>query len=166
VVYCKFHLWLTRATKYPFPQTATTVQDTMLEYLTAQKDSETIAAQWFCVSMTCDEEGAGMLAHSNIGSSANNMGNESHFKWLKAACNSMKHVSLNHFLASLLVYLEDCCAAEYEKIVSMLSLTEEDLEELKKRVSTVCICVCSQDSSENMGKGAALRLGLRERSFH
>jgi hypothetical protein len=62
---------------------------------------------------------------------ANNMGNESHFKWLKAACNSMKHVSLNHYLGSLLVYLEDCCAVEYEKIVSMLSLTEEDLEELK-----------------------------------
>ena len=128
-MYDKFHSWLTRAAKYPFPQTATTVQDAMLEYLITQK--ETRAAQWFRNYMTGDEEGAWMLAHSNIGSSANNMGNESHFKWLKAACNSKKHVSLNHFLGSFLAYLEDWCAVEYGKIVSMLSLTEEDLDELK-----------------------------------
>jgi len=128
VVYDKFHSWLTRAAKYPFPQTASTVQDAMLEYLTAHK--ETRASQWFRDYMTGDEEGMWMLAHSNIGSSANNMGNESHFKWVKAACNSKRHVSLNHFLGSFLAYVEDCCTVEYTKIVSMLSLEEEELSKL------------------------------------
>jgi hypothetical protein len=54
-----------------------------------------------------------MLVHSNVGSSANNMGNESHFKWLKAACNARKIDSLNHFLGLFLAYLQDYCSVEY-----------------------------------------------------
>ena len=110
VVYDKFHSWLTRAAKYPFPQTATQVQEAMLQYLTAHKEWR--AVQWFRDYMTGDREGKWMLAHSTIGSSANNMGNESYYKWVKAACNSKRSVSLNHFLGSYLAYLEDYSALE------------------------------------------------------
>ena len=72
-VYYKFHSWIIRAAKYPFPQTADKVQDAIVAYLTAHK--ETRAAKWFLEDITSDE-GQWMLVHSNVGSSANNMGND------------------------------------------------------------------------------------------
>jgi hypothetical protein len=66
--------------------------------------------------MTSDDKGQWMLAHSYVGSSANNMGNESHFKWLKDAYSSRKNISLNHFLGMFLEYLQDHCLVEYGKI--------------------------------------------------
>ena len=124
-MYDKFHSWLTRAAKYPFPQTATQVQDAMLQYLSAHKEKR--AVQWFRDYMTGDSEGKWMLAHSTIGSSANNMGNESYYKWIKDACNSRRNVSLNHFLGSYSAYLEDNSALEYGKLL------RKQAEELIKR---------------------------------
>ena len=40
------------------------------------------------------------------------MGNESYFKWTKAACNSKKNVSLNHFLGHFMAYNSDCAQVE------------------------------------------------------
>jgi hypothetical protein len=45
-VYDKFHSWIIRAAKNPFQQTADKVQDAVVAYLTAHK--ETRAAKWFC----------------------------------------------------------------------------------------------------------------------
>ena len=124
-MYDKFHSWLTRAAKYPFPQTATQVQEAMLQYLTAHKEAR--AVQWFRDYMTGDREGKWMLAHSTIGSSANNMGNESYYKWVKDACNSKRNVSLNHFLGSYSAYLEDISALEYGKLLRNLAEESESV---------------------------------------
>ena len=91
--------------------------------------------------MTGDEEGQWMLVHSNVGSSANNMGNESHFKWLKDACNSRKNISLNHFLGMFLAYLQDYCSVEYGKIVSLLSLADVELRSVEGQQGMLTVTV-------------------------
>lgn len=57
-----------------------------------------------------------MLSRSTIGTAANNMGQESFYKWLKAACGSKKNSSLNHFLGLLKSYMEDRANLEFSNV--------------------------------------------------
>jgi hypothetical protein len=112
--YENFHKWLTRAAKYPFSQTADALQGQIVVYL--EDRSEARAARWFTEYMTGELEGRWMLAHSTIGAAPNNMGNESYFRWLKAATNAKKNVSLNHFLGAFMAHAADASEEEYAKI--------------------------------------------------
>jgi len=123
--YERFHNWLARAAKFPFPQTADTLQGHIVSYLEGM--SEHKAAQWFSEYMTGEDEGKWMLAHSSVGTSANNMGNKSYFKWTKAACNSKKNVSLNHFLGHFMAYNSDCAQVEFSKVCPMLPSPPKNL---------------------------------------
>jgi hypothetical protein len=69
--------------------------------------------------MTGPDEGQWMHAHSTIGSAPNNMGNESYFRWTKAASNSKKQVSLNHFLGGFKSYASNVNQEEFAKISDM-----------------------------------------------
>ena len=63
--YERFNNWLARAAKFPFPQTADTLQRHIVSYLEGL--SEHKAAQWFSEYITGEDEGKWMLAHSSVG---------------------------------------------------------------------------------------------------
>jgi hypothetical protein len=67
----------------------------MVEYLQAAAPD---AAKWFKDTMTGEAEGRWMLAHSFIGASSNNMGQEVYYRYVKAATSNKKHVSLPYFI--------------------------------------------------------------------
>ena len=65
--------------------------------------------------MTGQGEENWMLAQSNVGSSANNMGEEVYYKWLEAATTGKKSLSLPFFLGDMWEYTADRAAEEILK---------------------------------------------------
>ena len=56
-----------------------------------------------------------MLAHGNVGSSANNMGQAAYNNWLKAAFTGKKSVPLPFFLGAMCKYKADRAAEEISR---------------------------------------------------
>jgi len=71
-----------------------------------------------------------MLAHSHVGASSNNMGQEVYYKWLKVATAGKKSVSLPFFLGAMCEYAEDRARDEMCKV--MQHKKEGECEELYK----------------------------------
>ena len=77
------------------------------------------AGEWFEKNLTGQGEENWMLAHGNVGSSANNMGQEVYYKWLKAATTGKKSVSLPFFLGAMCEYTADRAAEEISKAMNV-----------------------------------------------
>lgn len=117
-MYDKFYKWLVRAAKYPHLSTAPALQDAIVAFL--ETEGERDAAAWFRETMTGPDENAWMLAYALIGAAANNMGQESYYRWLKKATNSRRNVSLQYFLAAFVTYCRDSSLDEYNLALAFM----------------------------------------------
>ena len=84
-----------------------------------RENGQVDAGEWFEKNLTGQGEENWMLAHGNVGSSANNMGQEVYYKWLKAATTGKKSVSLPFFLGAMCEYTADRAAEEISKAMNV-----------------------------------------------
>ena len=107
--YDTLYEWLFRASKYPrelFRLRGFLTKSKNISNLMEQDQRE--AAVWFESNMTRDN-GKWMLAQGFLGSSNNNMGQESFYKYMKKATSGKMGVSLAFFTGAMCRYMKDIC---------------------------------------------------------